>query len=154
MFWLKRILNIIIQAGIFREYRNKCFWRPKAQVGILESTEISASEDLNALEKAPPQIMLLRILSGKGAVQIMPFRKLGEKCHFLLQFCMRNWSETYEFWYYTPPPICIICLAKNYLHNFPESVWGVLVLLICVQILVRFDCFSNTPCRNFSNFFL
>ena len=28
-FWLKRILNIIIQAGIFREYRNKCFWRPK-----------------------------------------------------------------------------------------------------------------------------
>ena len=67
-FWLKRILNIIIQAGIFREYRNKCFWRPKAQAGIfreyrnkcfwrpkcllsyrqafLESTEISASEDL------------------------------------------------------------------------------------------------------------
>ena len=28
-FWLKRILNIIIQAGIFREYQNKCFWRPK-----------------------------------------------------------------------------------------------------------------------------
>ena len=28
-FWLKRILNIIIQAGIFREYRNKCFWRPE-----------------------------------------------------------------------------------------------------------------------------
>ena len=50
------ILNIIIQEGIFREYRN------------------SASEDLNALEKAPPQIIPLRILSGKGAVQIMPFR--------------------------------------------------------------------------------
>ena len=33
-FWLKRILNIIIQAGIFRDYRNKCFWRPKAQAGI------------------------------------------------------------------------------------------------------------------------
>ena len=33
-FWLKRILNIIIQAGIFREYWNKCFWRPKSQVGI------------------------------------------------------------------------------------------------------------------------
>ena len=28
-FWLKRILNIIIQEGIFREYRNKCFWRPE-----------------------------------------------------------------------------------------------------------------------------
>ena len=54
------------------------------------STEISASEDLNALEKAPPQIMPLRILSGKGAVQIMPFWKLGGKCHFLLRFCMRN----------------------------------------------------------------
>ena len=34
VFLLKRILNIIIQAGIFREYQNKCFWRPKAQVGI------------------------------------------------------------------------------------------------------------------------
>ena len=34
VFWLKRIFNIIIQAGIFREYRNKCFWRPKAQAGI------------------------------------------------------------------------------------------------------------------------
>ena len=29
VFWLKRIWNIIIQVGIFREYRNKCFWRPK-----------------------------------------------------------------------------------------------------------------------------
>ena len=29
VFWLKRIWNIIIQAGIFREYQNKCFWRPK-----------------------------------------------------------------------------------------------------------------------------
>ena len=29
VFWLKRILNIIIQAGIFRDYRNTCFWRPK-----------------------------------------------------------------------------------------------------------------------------
>ena len=32
--FLKRILNIIIQVGIFREYRNKCFWRPKSQAGI------------------------------------------------------------------------------------------------------------------------
>ena len=66
---LKRILNIIIQVG---------------------STEIGASEDLNALEKAAPQIMPLRILSLKGEVQIMPFQKLGGKCYFLLRFCMRN----------------------------------------------------------------
>ena len=39
--------------------------------------------------------MPLQILSGEGAVQIMPFRKLGGKCHFLLRFCTRNWSETY-----------------------------------------------------------
>ena len=29
VFWLKGIWNIIIQVGIFREYQNKCFWRPK-----------------------------------------------------------------------------------------------------------------------------
>ena len=29
VFDWKEFLNIIIQAGIFREYRNKCFWRPK-----------------------------------------------------------------------------------------------------------------------------
>ena len=71
---------------------------------FLESTEISASEDLNALEKAPSQFMALRILgrkgevhimplqilSGKGEVQIMSFRKLSGKCHFLLWFCTRN----------------------------------------------------------------
>ena len=62
---------------------------------FLESTEISASEELNALEKAPAQFMALRILSGKGEVQIMPFRKLSGKCHFLLRFCTSNWSETY-----------------------------------------------------------
>ena len=96
--------------GIFREYRNKCFWRPKcfgkgttsvyavAEIKwpFLDSIEISASEDLNALEKAPPQIMPLQILSWKGAVQIMPFRKLGRKCHFLLRFCTRKRSETYR----------------------------------------------------------
>ena len=64
---------------------------------FLESTKISASEDLNALEKAPPQIMALRILSGKGAVEIIPFRKLGGKCHFLLRFCTRKRSETYIY---------------------------------------------------------
>ena len=67
-FCLKRILNIIIQAGIFREYRNKCFWRPKC------------------FGKAIPQIMTLQILSGKGAVQIMPLRKLGGKFHFSFGF--------------------------------------------------------------------
>ena len=78
-FCLKRILNIIIQAGIFREYRNKCFWRPKC------------------FGKAIPQIMTLWILSGKGAVQIMPLRKLGGKFHFLLRFCTRKQSKTYKF---------------------------------------------------------
>ena len=69
----------------------------KHRWAFLESTEISASEDLNALEKAPPQIMPLWILSGKGAVQIMPFRKLGGKFHFFLWFCTRKRSETYIF---------------------------------------------------------
>ena len=45
--------------------------------------------------------MPLRILSGKGAVQIMPFWKLGGKCHFLLRFCTRNWSETYNIIFHT-----------------------------------------------------
>ena len=62
---------------------------------FLESAEISASEELNALEKAPAQFMVLQILSGKGEVQIMPFPKLSGKCHFLLRFCTSNWSETY-----------------------------------------------------------
>ena len=43
---------------------------------FLESTEIIASEDLNALEKAPAQFMALWKLSGK--------------CHFLLRFCTSN----------------------------------------------------------------
>ena len=67
----------------------------KHRWAFLESTEISASEDLNALEKAPPQIMPLRILSGKGAVQIMPFQKLGGKFHFFLRFCTCKRSKTY-----------------------------------------------------------
>ena len=46
---------------------------------ILESTEISASEDLNALEKAPSQFMALWTLSRKGEVQIMPLRILSGK---------------------------------------------------------------------------
>ena len=62
---------------------------------FLESTEISASEELNALEKAPAQFMVLQILSRKGEVQFMQFRKLSGKCHVLLRFCTSNWSETY-----------------------------------------------------------
>ena len=76
-FLLKRFWDIIIQAGIFREYR-KC-----------------ASEELLLWKKAPAQFIALRILSGKGEVQIMLFQKISWKCHFLLRFCMRNWSETY-----------------------------------------------------------
>ena len=43
---------------------------------FLEGTEISASEEPNALEKAPVHFMLLWKLSGK--------------CHFLIRFCMSN----------------------------------------------------------------
>ena len=57
---------------------------------FLESTEKGASEELNALEKAPAQFMALRILSLKGEVQFMLFRKLSGKCNFLLWFCMSN----------------------------------------------------------------
>ena len=64
---------------------------------FLQSTEISASEEINALEKVPAQFMALRILSGKGEVQFMPFRKLNGKAHFLLWFCTSNWSETYMY---------------------------------------------------------
>ena len=62
---------------------------------FLESAKISASEELNALEKAPAQFMALWILSSKGEVQFMQFQKLSGKCHFLLWFCTSNWSETY-----------------------------------------------------------
>ena len=62
---------------------------------FLQSTEIRASEELNALKKAPVQILPLRKLSGKVPVQFMPFRKLSRKCPFLIRFCTSNWSETY-----------------------------------------------------------
>ena len=62
---------------------------------FLESIEISASRELNALEKAPSQFMALQILGRKGGVQFTLFRKLSGKCHFLLRFCTSNWSETY-----------------------------------------------------------
>ena len=59
-------------------------------MAILDSTEISASEEPNALEKTPVQFMRLWKLSRKAEVQIMPFQKLSGKCHFLLRFCTRN----------------------------------------------------------------
>ena len=40
---------------------------------FLESTKISASEELNALEKAPAHFMVLGILRGKGEVQFNHF---------------------------------------------------------------------------------
>ena len=95
--------------GIFREYWNKCFWRPKAQVGIFREYRNKCFWRPKCFGKAPPQIMPLRILSGKGAVQIMPFRKLGGKCHFLLRFCMRKWSETY---------IVSSCRGFNFLPHY------------------------------------
>ena len=67
---------------------------------FLESTEISASEEPNALEKAPVQFMALWILNGKAPVQFIalwilngkapvqfiPFWKLSGKIHFLVWF--------------------------------------------------------------------
>ena len=69
---------------------------------FLETTKISASEELNALEKAPAQFMALRILSRKGEVQFMLFWKLSRKCHFFLRFCTSNWSGTYSLRSVTP----------------------------------------------------
>ena len=85
---------------------------------FLESTEISASEELNALEKAPAQFMALQILSGKGEVQFMPFQKLSGKCHFLLRFCTSNWSETYIIAF-----VVIIFSLKCLLHDLKDSFW-------------------------------
>ena len=62
---------------------------------FLESTKISASEELNALEKAPVQFMALQILSRKAPVQFIPFRKLSGKTHFLVSFSSSNWNGTY-----------------------------------------------------------
>ena len=62
--------------------------------------------------------MLLQILSGKGAVQIVPFWKLGRKCHFLLRFCTRKRSETYS------QPVLHSFLAMyqkiNHIPDFPS----------------------------------
>ena len=76
---------------------------------FLESTEISASKEQNALEKAPVQFMALRILSRKAAVQFMAlqilsgkapvqfilFQELSRKIQFLVWFYTSNWNGTY-----------------------------------------------------------
>ena len=78
VFWLKRIWNIIIQVGIFREYRNKCFWRPKC-FGKGTSSVYGIAD---IKWKGKVQIMPLRILSGKGEVQIMSFSEIKQDMPF------------------------------------------------------------------------
>ena len=56
--------------------------------------------------------MPLWILSGKGAVQIMPFRKLGRKFHFFLRFCTRKRSKTYRYC-----RLFILCSLKHFLFQ-------------------------------------
>ena len=53
---------------------------------FLESTKISASEEPNALKKAPVQSIPLWKLSGKVPVQLMPLQKLSGKFHVLVRF--------------------------------------------------------------------
>ena len=72
---ISTMYSVIIQAGIFREYWNKCFWRTKCFGSGTSS--------------------VYGIVDIRREVQIMPFWKLSGKCHFLIQFCTRNWSETY-----------------------------------------------------------
>ena len=62
-----------------------------------DSTEISACEEPNALEKAPGQFMALHKLSGKAPVQFIPFQKISGKIHFLVWFYTSNWKRTYQF---------------------------------------------------------
>ena len=58
--------------------------------------------------------MTLRILSGNGALQIMPFRKLGGKCHFFLRFCTRKRSKTYG-------TACWFHIIINGLFTLPDT---------------------------------
>ena len=76
-------------------WRTKCFGKGISTVyaivavyaiaeikqAFLDSPEISASDEPNALEKAP--------------VQFMPLQKLSWKFHFLIQFYTSNWNSTY-----------------------------------------------------------
>ena len=70
-------------------WRTKCFGKGTSTVyaileikwAFLDSTEISASEEPNASEKAPVQFMLLW--------------KLSRKFHFLVRFYTSNWNGTW-----------------------------------------------------------
>ena len=62
---------------------------------FLESTKISASEEPNALKKAPVQFLSLWKLSRKAPVQFMPLWKLNRKCIFLVWICTSNSNGTY-----------------------------------------------------------
>ena len=67
--------------------------------------------------------MLLRILSGKGAVQIMPFWKLSRKFHFFLRFCTRKRSKT----------IINSCTSRS--HVVPESLITVFLHDLQIQTI-------------------
>ena len=104
---------------------------------FLESTEISASEELNALEKAPAQFMALQILSGEGEVQFMLFWKLSGKCHFLLRFCTSNWSETYA-------NIRFLCSVHT------ELVTIALSLVLTLMLIAQYEwAFRLNTCLNY-----
>ena len=77
--------------------------------------------------------MTLRILSGNGALQIMPFRKLGGKCHFFLRFCTRKRSETYY-----------LCNTANecYYWKFFGFVWK-MGCLLKVEIIVQIHVYKS-----------
>ena len=76
--------------------------------------------------------MTFRILSGNGALQIMPFRKLGGKCHFFLRFCTRKRSKTYILhgsslvaWNERMHRVCTFMLRLDYI------VLSWMLLLLC-----------------------
>ena len=75
-------------------YPDMAVWILSYRRAFLESTEISASEEPNILEKAPVQFMALRKLSRKAPVQFIPFRKLSGKIHFIVWFYTSSWKRT------------------------------------------------------------
>ena len=71
---------------------------------FLESTEISASEDLNALEKAPPQIMPLQILSRKGQFRLCRFGNKAGNAIFSFGFARVTEVRHMQIANYSLPP--------------------------------------------------
>ena len=80
-------LNISTMYNIFEL---KDFELLSYRRAFLESTKTSASEEQNALEKAPVQFMELQIISRKAPVQFIPFWKLSGKIQFLVWFYTSN----------------------------------------------------------------